>query len=126
MKTKRLQLYKCNICGNIVEIKHEGMPDLVCCNEKMNLLVENTVDAAVEKHIPVVEKVEGGYKVLIGEVEHPMTDEHFIEWIELIAGESVCAKFLSPGEKPEAVFKTDEDNVTARAYCNLHGNWSNV
>jgi len=121
--TKRLQIYKCDICGNIIEIMHEGMPALVCCNEKMKLRQENTVDAAQEKHVPKIEKVEGGYKVFVGEVEHPMVEDHYIEWIELIAGNEVYTKFLNPGEKPEAFFKTDAQDVYAREYCNLHGNW---
>ena len=121
--TKRLELYKCEICGNIIEIMHEGAPALVCCKQKMNLLQENTVDAAVEKHIPVIEKIEGGYKVAVGDIEHPMAENHYIEWIELIAGDKVYTQFLNPNEKPEAIFKTDEASVSARSYCNLHGNW---
>lgn len=121
--TKRTELYKCDICGNIVEIMHTGAPALVCCDEKMKLLEENTVDAALEKHVPVIEKIDGGYKIIVGEVEHPMTTEHFIEWIELIAGNKVYAQFLNPGEKPEALFKIDAREVSARAYCNIHGSW---
>ena len=123
--TKRLQLYKCEICGNIVEIMHEGMPALVCCNQKMKLLKENTTDAALEKHVPFIEKIEGGYKINVGEVEHPMTEDHYIEWIQLLTENEVYTKFLSPDEKPEAVFKTNAVKVTAREYCNLHGNWKN-
>ncbi len=123
--TKRSELYKCEICGNIVEIMHEGMPALVCCNQKMKLLVENTTDAATEKHVPVIEKIEGGYKITIGEVEHPMTEDHYIEWIQLLTENEVYVKFLKPGEKPEAVFMTNAAKVTAREYCNLHGNWKN-
>jgi len=121
--TKRLQLYKCEICGNIVEIMHEGMPALVCCNQKMKLLEENTTDAAVEKHVPVINKIERGYKIIVGEVEHPMVEEHYIEWIELITENKVYTKYLKPGEKPEAVFRIEAENVKAREYCNLHGNW---
>lgn len=123
--TKRTQLYKCNVCGNIVEIKHEGQNALVCCNKKMNLLNENTTDAATEKHVPVIEKVEGGFKVLVGDVEHPMTEKHYIEWIELITEDKVYTKYLKPGDKPEAIFYIDSENVTAREYCNLHGAWKN-
>ena len=121
--TKRTQLYKCNICKNIVEVMHEGAPVLACCNEKMVLLEENTIDAAVEKHIPIIEKVQDGYKVFVGEVEHPMTEEHYIEWIELIAGDKVYTEFLNPGSKPEVFFNIKAEDVYARAYCNLHGNW---
>jgi superoxide reductase len=123
--TKRTELYKCEICGNIVEVKHNGAPALVCCGEKMKLLKENTTDAATEKHIPVIEKTENGYKIIVGEVEHPMVDKHYIEWIELITENEVYTKFLKPGDKPEAIFKTDAEKITARAYCNLHGNWKN-
>jgi superoxide reductase len=89
----------------------------------MQLLVENTVDAAKEKHVPVIEKVEGGVKVKVGDVAHPMEDKHYIEWIEIIAGDKADRQFLNPGEAPEATFKTDADNVTAREFCNLHGLW---
>ena len=123
--TKRTELYKCEICGNIIEIKHTGAPSLVCCGEKMNLLKENTTDAATEKHVPVIEKIEGGYKIVVGDVEHPMTEKHYIEWIELITDDEVFTKYLYPGEKPEAFFASNSDKVRARAYCNLHGNWIN-
>jgi superoxide reductase len=121
--TKRLQLYKCEICGNIIEIMHTGAPALVCCNQKMKLLEENTTDAAKEKHVPFIQKVDDGYKITIGEVEHPMIEAHYIEWIELIADNNVYTKFLNPGEKPMAIFKIDAESITARAYCNLHGSW---
>ena len=123
--TKRSELYKCEICGNIVEILHTGATALVCCGQEMKLLVENTTDAATEKHVPVIEKIEGGYKITIGEVEHPMTEDHYIEWIQLLMENEVYTKFLKPGEKPEAVFMTNAVKVTAREYCNLHGNWKN-
>lgn len=123
--TKRSELYKCEICGNIVEILHTGATALVCCGQEMKLLDENTTDAATEKHVPVIEETENGYKVVVGEVEHPMVDNHYIEWIELITENEVHTKFLNPGEKPEAVFMTNAAKVTAREYCNLHGNWKN-
>jgi superoxide reductase len=123
MATKRLQFYKCDVCGNIVEVYHASGGNLVCCGQPMNLLQENTVDAAKEKHVPVVEKIEGGYLVKVGSVSHPMEEKHYIEWIELIAGDKVYGKFLKPGAPPEATFKIDADNVVARAYCNLHGLW---
>jgi superoxide reductase len=89
----------------------------------MKLFKENTVDAAREKHVPVVEKTAEGYKVKVGDVPHPMEEKHYIEWIELLAGEKSYVQFLKPGDAPEATFKVDADQVTARAYCNLHGLW---
>ena len=123
MATKRNQVYKCGVCGNIVEVVHESGGTLWCCKQEMNLMDENTVDAATEKHIPVVEKVAGGYKVVVGSVAHPMAEDHSIEWIELIAGDAVYCQFLNPGDAPEATFQTGAEPVTARAYCNLHGHW---
>ena len=120
---ERFEVYKCEACGNIVEVIHGGGGELVCCGDPMQLLVENTVDAAKEKHVPVIEKVEGGVKVKVGDVAHPMEDKHYIEWIEIIAGDKADRQFLNPGEAPEAFFKTDADNVTAREFCNLHGLW---
>ncbi len=116
-------VYKCEKCGNIVEVLHGGGPDVVCCGQEMAKLVENTVDAAVEKHIPVIEKIAGGVKVKVGEVEHPMADDHYIEWIEIIADSEVYRKNLKPGDKPVAEFMISAGNITARAYCNLHGHW---
>jgi len=121
--TELLQIYKCEKCGNIVEMVHDGKGALVCCGENMKLFVENTVDAAREKHVPVVEKIEGGYKVKVGSVAHPMEEKHYIEWIELIAGPDVYRHFLKPGETPEAVFKIDADRITVREYCSIHGLW---
>jgi len=118
-----LGIYKCKICGNVVEVLHAGGGDLSCCGAPMEQLVENTVDAAKEKHIPVVEKVDGGYKVSVGSVAHPMTEEHYIEWIELIVGDACYRQFLNSGDAPEAVFAVSGDSVTVRAYCNLHGVW---
>ena len=119
----RGEVYKCELCGNIVEVLHGGEGELVCCGQAMVLLTENTVDAAKEKHVPVVEKIDGGVKVKVGDVAHPMEEKHYIEWIEVMAGSSCFLKFLSPGDAPEAEFKTDAADVTARAYCNLHGLW---
>ena len=120
---KKMEVYKCDICGNIVELLHAGQGTLVCCGQDMTLQAENTVDAAQEKHVPVIEKIDGGYKVSVGSVAHPMEDKHYIEWIELIAGDKAYRQFLNPGDTPEAVFKVDADQVTAREYCNLHGHW---
>jgi superoxide reductase len=121
--TERLQVYKCNVCGNIVEVLHAGAGELVCCDEPMRLQAENTTDAATEKHVPVVEKADGGYAVKVGSVAHPMTAEHSIEWIELHAGGAVQRQFLSPDQGPEANFATSAEPSGARAYCNLHGLW---
>ena len=121
--TKKLQIYKCEVCGNMVEVLHEGKGELVCCGQPMKLYEENTVDAAKEKHVPVIEKVEGGYKVKVGSEAHPMEEKHYIEWIELIADGKAYRQFLHPGETPEAVFKVEAEDVTVRAYCNLHGLW---
>ena len=121
--TTRNEVYKCGLCGNIVTVSHQAGGELVCCNQPMKLLKENTTDAATEKHVPVIEKVDGGYKVTVGEVAHPMQDEHYIEWIELIAGDTVLRQYLNPGQEPVAVFKTDANDVVAREYCNLHGLW---
>jgi len=121
--TERLQVYKCEICGNIVEVLHEGKGELVCCGEPMKLLVEGAVDAAKEKHVPVVEKTADGIKVKVGSAPHPMEEKHYIEWIEVIADGKAYRQFLSPGDAPEATFDIDAQVVTAREYCNLHGLW---
>lgn len=123
--TKVGKIYKCEVCGNIVEVLHAGAGELVCCGQPMKNMVAGTTDGAAEKHVPVIEKVEGGYKVKVGSVAHPMTEAHYIEWIELICNKcgKVQRKYLKPGEAPEAVFASDSDSVTAREYCNLHGLW---
>ena len=121
--TERLQVYKCEVCGNIVEVLHEGEGELVCCKQPMKLLVENTVDAAKEKHVPVVEKTADGIKVKVGSVAHPMEEKHYIEWIEVIADGKAYRQFLNPGDAPEATFNIAAEQVTAREYCNLHGLW---
>ncbi|MGE5607316.1 MAG: desulfoferrodoxin [Bacteroidota bacterium] len=120
---KKLEIYKCEVCGNIVEVLHEGGGQLVCCDQPMTLVTENTVDAAKEKHVPVIEKIDGGYRVKVGSVTHPMEEKHYIEWIELIADGKAYREFLKPGVAPEAVFKVEASQVTAREYCNLHGLW---
>jgi len=120
---KRFNIFKCEVCGHIIEVLHEGMGELVCCGQPMKLMVENTVDAAKEKHVPVIEKIPGGYKVKVGSVPHPMVPEHYIEWVQLIAGEKAYRKFLKPGDAPEAEFQIDADNVMAREYCNIHLLW---
>jgi superoxide reductase len=117
------EIYKCNICGNIVEVLHTGAGELVCCGQKMQLMKENTEDASEEKHIPEIEKTEKGFKIKIGSEEHPMIKEHYIEWIELITENKIFRKNLKPGEKPEAEFETKEKEIKAREYCNIHGLW---
>jgi superoxide reductase len=120
---EKLEVYKCNVCGNIVEVLHGGAGELVCCGQPMDLLTENTEDAATEKHVPVIEKVDGGIKVKVGDVAHPMEDKHYIEWIEIIADGKAYRQFLNPGEAPEAIFNIEASQVTAREYCNVHGHW---
>lgn len=121
---KRNQLYKCSICGNIVEVTHSGAGALICCGKAMDLLPENTVDAATEKHVPVVTIGEGTVTVKVGDVAHPMEDAHYIEWIEILADDRVYRKYLKPGDAPEATFNISAQKITAREYCNLHGHWS--
>jgi superoxide reductase len=121
--TQLKQIYKCPVCGNIVEVVHAAGGELVCCGQPMVLQEPNTVDAAQEKHVPVIEKNEAGFKVKIGSVPHPMEEAHHIEWIELIADGKVYRQELKPGDAPEAEFCVKADSVSARAYCNLHGLW---
>jgi superoxide reductase len=120
---EQLQVYKCDVCGNIVEVMHAGAGELVCCGQPMKLFRENTVDAAKEKHVPVVEKTADGFKVKVGSVAHPMEEKHWIEWVELIVDGKVYRQFLKPGQAPEATFCVKADKVAAREYCNLHGLW---
>lgn len=120
---KQLQIYKCNTCGNIVEVLHGGIGELVCCGKPMELLDEKTADATTEKHVPVIEKIDGGYKVKVGSVPHPMEDKHYIEWIELLADGKAYRQFLKPKMEPEATFHVEGDSVSARELCNVHGLW---
>jgi superoxide reductase len=120
---EKMEIYKCEACGNIVEVLHGGGGELVCCGEPMKLYSENTVDAAKEKHVPVIEKIDGGYKVKVGSVAHPMEEKHYIEWIEIIADGKAYRQFLNPGDAPETTFMTDAAQITAREYCNMHGLW---
>lgn len=121
--TVQKQIYKCAICGNITEVLHAGVGDLVCCGQPMMLMAEKTKDEGMEKHVPVIEKTASGIKVKVGSVPHPMEDSHYIEWIEITAGGKTCKKFLKPGDKPEAEFDVNIDGVVAREYCNVHGTW---
>ena len=118
------EIYKCELCGNIVELVHAGPGALNCCGQKMVLMTENTTDAAQEKHVPVIEINADSITVKVGSVPHPMLDEHSIEWIELIADGKVYRQNLQPGEAPEATFPVIAQQVTAREYCNLHGHWT--
>jgi len=118
-----LSVFKCEVCGNIVELVHSGGGELVCCGKPMKLLAENVSDGAKEKHVPVVEKTAEGYKVSVGSVPHPMEEAHYIEWIELLADGIAYRAFLKPGDKPEATFCVKASKATAREYCNKHGLW---
>ena len=120
---KKLEVYKCSVCGNIVEVLHGGAGELVCCGQPMENLLAKTADQGKEKHVPVIEKLDSSIKVKIGSIPHPMEEKHFIEWVELIADGKTYKQFLNPGEKPEAVFKIEARKITARVYCNIHGLW---
>jgi superoxide reductase len=124
--TERLQIYKCGICGNMVEVIHAGKGTLVCCGQEMALQEENTVDAAVEKHVPVVEVLENGVLVKVGEAAHPMQDDHYIEWVQVIVGDRCSRIFLKPGIAPEGKFTHPREGIIAREYCNLHGLWKST
>jgi superoxide reductase len=121
--TERMQVYKCEVCGNIVEVLHTGQGELVCCGKPMNLMEEQTADAAAEKHVPVVEKGDDGITVKVGSVPHPMQDEHYIEWVQIMSGDNAYRIFLKPGGAPEGTFRVVKGGVTAREYCNIHGLW---
>ena len=122
--TKVREIYKCNICGNIVEVLHAGVGELVCCGEPMELMKEKTEDSTVEKHVPYIEKTSDGVLVKVGRnQDHPMEEKHFIEWIQIIADVTSYRKFLKPGDKPQAKFEIKTDKLEAREYCNIHGLW---
>jgi len=121
--TELKQIYKCNICGNIVEVLHAGAGELVCCGQPMELLKEKTADVGLEKHVPVVERLDGKIKVKVGSVPHPMEQTHYIEWIEMIADGKIYRRLLKPGDKPEAEFEVTAKKIVAREYCNIHGLW---
>jgi superoxide reductase len=117
------QVYRCSVCGNIVEVRHAAGGELVCCNQQMDLLVANTQDAATEKHVPVVTRTEVGIEVRVGEIDHPMDDNHYIEWITLITKNKTKTVYLAPGDEPRAIFKTTAEGGVVYEYCNLHGLW---
>lgn len=121
--TEKKQVYKCRICGNIVEVLHTGIGTLVCCGQPMQLFEEKNREGGMEKHVPVIEKTDNGTRVKVGSVEHPMEENHYIEWIEIIADGEYCRKFLGPEDKPEAEFEINVGKVSAREYCNVHGLW---
>jgi len=122
--TKVREIYKCNICGNIVEVLHEGVGELVCCGEPMEKLEAKTEDSSVEKHVPYIEKTADGVLVKVGQnQDHPMEEKHYIEWIQIVADGVAYRKFLKPGDKPQALFEIKADKITAREYCNVHGLW---
>lgn len=121
--TRLNEVYRCEVCGNIVEVVHAGVGELVCCGQPMKKMIENTVDAAREKHVPVVERTENGILVKVGSVAHPMEEKHYIEWIEVVADGRVMREFLKPGMAPEARFKCVGNTFTVREHCNLHGLW---
>ncbi|MBU7019179.1 MAG: desulfoferrodoxin [Theionarchaea archaeon] len=122
--TKKLEVYKCAICGNIVEVIHEGAGELVCCGQPMELLKAKKADEGKEKHVPVIEKKNGKVVVKVGSVPHPMEEKHHIEWIQIVVDGKAFRKFLNPGENPEAEFVVTGAKVEAREYCNIHGLWS--
>jgi superoxide reductase len=119
----KLEVYKCEMCGNIVEVLHGGAGTLVCCGEEMVLLKESTTDEGKEKHVPVTEQTEHGVKVTVGSTPHPMEEKHYIEWIEVISGGEAYREFLKPGGEPSATFCIDGDIEAVREYCNVHGLW---
>ena len=121
--TVKRQVYRCSVCGNIVEVLHTGKGELVCCGQPMELLPEKITDVGLEKHVPVMEKTDRGIKVKVGDVPHPMEEKHYIEWIEIITDGGSYRKFLKPGDKPEAEFEVRPQKVAAREYCSIHRLW---
>ncbi len=121
---EKTQIYKCAVCGNIIEVLHVGGGTLTCCDQPMNLQLENTVDASKEKHVPQISKKNASIEVAVGSILHPMEDKHFIQWIEIITPTKVLRKILKPGEQPKTFFQTDEQVLKVREYCNLHGLWA--
>ena len=127
--TEEKQVYRCNICGNMVEVLHIGTGKLICCGQQMQLLEEKTTGLGPEKHIPTIEKTSNGIKVKVGSVSHPMEENHCIEWIEIVANDRIYRKILKSGDKAEAEFEIDLENIdkiSAREYCSIHGLWESV
>lgn len=124
MKVEKInQIYKCNVCGNIVEVVNVGGGELVCCGQSMELMNEKTKDEGMEKHVPVIEKDDCKIKIKVSSIPHPMEEKHYIQWIEVIVGGKSYKQFLKPGDNPEAEFCTTGENIVVREYCNLHGLW---
>ncbi|MFA4849806.1 MAG: desulfoferrodoxin [Methanoregula sp.] len=123
--TQKLEIYKCSVCGNITMVVHASNGTLVCCGKPMELQMEKTDDTGKEKHVPIIEKSATGVLVKVGSVSHPMEEKHYIEWIEVTSGKNLSVVGLKPGEKPEAEFCTADTNAKVRAYCNVHGLWTN-
>ncbi len=123
--SQQKEVYKCEICGNIIEVLHSGAGKLICCGKEMKLFRENTVDAAVEKHVPVIEKKGNTVTIKVGSVEHPMEEKHYIEFIEVMTDSKIYRQYLKPGEKPAATFEIVGNIAIAREYCNIHGLWKN-
>lgn len=124
--TKRMEVYKCDKCGNIVEMLHEGPAEIICCGQPMMKMEEKTADWKNEKHVPIAEPIEGGLRIKVGSTAHPMTAEHYIEWIEIVNGDYINRKYLKPGDKPEAEFMIpNKAHLLLRSYCNVHGLWKN-
>ncbi len=120
---KRYQVYRCEVCGNIVQILHGGVGTLVCCNRSMKLLNELTKDSGMEKHVPVIERNGNTIKIKVGTVQHPMEEQHYIEWVEAISNDKIYRKHLQPGSKPEVEFVIEGNNIIAREFCTVHGMW---
>jgi superoxide reductase len=121
--TRRLEVYRCDVCGNMAEVLHEGQGELVCCGQPMELLGEKSGDEGLEKHVPVIERTDNGVMVRVGSVPHPMEEKHHIEWIEIVADGRAYRRFLKPGDAPEAEFGAKSEGIEAREYCNVHGLW---
>jgi superoxide reductase len=124
--TEKKQIYRCNICGNIIEVLQIGTGELNCCNQAMKILKEKTGDIGPEKHIPIIEKTDAGVKIKVGKLPHPMKDEHCIEWVEIISDNRIYRNYLLPGDPPEVEFDVkieDINQVRARQYCSIHGLW---
>lgn len=121
--SKKLQIFRCNKCGNIVEVLSVGGGELVCCGEPMELVEEKTEEEGKEKHLPVIEKTDRGIRVKIGSVLHPMEENHYIKWIEVIADKKIYRQFLTPGSSPEAEFSLKAEHIEVREYCSIHGLW---
>lgn len=122
---KRLDIYRCSICGITAEVLDGGDGEMLCCGQPMNRLVASKEEAGSEKHVPVIEKIDSGFRVTVGSIAHPMEEKHYIEWIELLADGKAYRHFLKPGGQPVAEFNVEAEveSVSAREYCSVHGLW---